>query len=81
MNLAQAIKTYRTGLYMSLQTVADLSGLSKTHVWEIESGKVTNPTARTLLELADTLRVTPAHLMQCAVISILQENNAKECDQ
>lgn len=77
MNLSQALKTYRTGLDLSLQKVADRSGLTKTYVWEIESGKVVNPTAKTLLKLADTLRVKPTHLMQCAVNSI-KEIDSKE---
>ncbi len=79
MNLSKAIQTYRTSLGLSLQQVAEISGLTKTHIWEMESGKVINPTAKTLVKVANALNASPAHLFQCAVNSMI--DGAKECDQ
>jgi len=47
----------------SLQELADAVGLSKPHVWELETGKSKNPTKDVLEKLADHLKVTIAYLM------------------
>lgn len=74
MTLSQAVRTYRASLNLSLQQVADLSGLTKTHVWEIESGKHINLRTKTLMKLATALKVDSAHLFQCAANSLLEES-------
>lgn len=66
-------------LCLSLQQVSDLSGIKKHDIWEMESGKKADPTAKTLIKLANALSITPAHLLQCAVNSIV--DTAKECDK
>lgn len=48
---------------MSLQEVADASGFTKSHVWELESGRSRNPTVRAVWSLASALGVSPAYLL------------------
>lgn len=48
---------------MSLQEVADASGFTKSHVWELEQGRSRNPTVRAVWSLAAALGVTPAWLL------------------
>lgn len=79
MNLSKAIQTYRTSLGLSLQKVADISGLTKTYLWEIESGKRIGLSPKTLMKLSSALGVEPTHLFECAVNSVLEEIDAKEC--
>jgi transcriptional regulator with XRE-family HTH domain len=47
----------------SLQEVADAVGLSKAHVWELETGKSSNPTKEVLEKLADHFKVPVAELI------------------
>jgi transcriptional regulator with XRE-family HTH domain len=49
---------------MSLQAVADLSQMSKTHIWDIEQGKSPNMTVRTILKISFALKTTPSNLLQ-----------------
>lgn len=41
--LGERIKTHRTAAGMTLQRVAELVGTTKSHVWEMENGRVPNP--------------------------------------
>lgn len=43
---------------LSLQAVADRAGLSKSHIWELESGRARNPTVDTAVRLARAFGVT-----------------------
>lgn len=42
MTLGDIVKTRREQAGMSLQDLADASGCTKAHVWEIEQGKTSN---------------------------------------
>ena len=48
---------------MSLQDVADASGFTKSHVWDLENGSARNPTVRAVWSLARALCVSPAWLL------------------
>lgn len=48
-------KGVRKARRMTLQEVADRSGLAKSYVWEIEKGVGTNPSITKLIALADAL--------------------------
>lgn len=48
---------------MTLQDVADASGFTKSHVWELEKGSARNPTVRAVWSLAKALCVSPAWLL------------------
>lgn len=48
---------------MTLQDVADASGFTKSHVWELENGSARNPTVRAVWSLARALCVSPAWLL------------------
>src|SRR5437868_10782681 len=57
------MKGLRTLRKMSLEEVGKAAGFTKSHVWELESGKSRNPTVRAIWSLARALGVTPAHLL------------------
>lgn len=61
--LGTRIKLLRELRDMTLQQVADASGLTKSHVWEIEQGKSTNPTVNAIWGLSAGLCVSPAMLL------------------
>jgi len=52
---------------MSLDAVAQASGLTKSHVWELEKGRSRNPTIRAVWGISRALAVTPAWLLGLAV--------------
>lgn len=60
---ARRIKTLRTARDLTLQDVADASGLTKSHVWEIEQGRSVNPTVNAVWGLARALSVSPSVLL------------------
>lgn len=51
---------------MSLEDVAQASGLTKSHVWELEKGRSRNPTIRAVWGISKALAVTPAWLLGIA---------------
>lgn len=57
------IKLLRKLRNMTLQEVADASGLTKTTVWELENGRSVNPTVNAVWGMATALTVTPGHLL------------------
>ena len=63
MSLAVRLRKLRTASRESLQDVADAISVSKTHIWELEKGKSTNPSADLLEKLANHFKVTIAHLV------------------
>ena len=63
MSLAVRLRDLRTAKGESLQDVADAIKVSKTHIWELEKGKSTNPSADLLKRLADHFNVTIAQLV------------------
>lgn len=60
---AARLKDTRQLRRMSLQDVADASGFTKSHVWELENGSARNPTVRAVWSLARALCVSPAWLL------------------
>lgn len=50
--LGEMIRTFRGIHGFSLQGVADAAGISKTHIWELERGRNTNPTIETIARVA-----------------------------
>lgn len=61
--LGTRIKLLRELRDMTLQAVADTSGLTKSHVWELEQGKSVNPTVNAIWGLSAALTVSPAQLL------------------
>ncbi len=51
------ISTERGRQGLSLQTVADLAGITKSHMWELENGRSVNPTVWTVYGLSKALGV------------------------
>ena len=58
-----SIKLLREMRGMSLQQVADGSGLTKAHVWQMEQGRSVNPTVNAIWGLAGALCVSPGQLL------------------
>jgi transcriptional regulator with XRE-family HTH domain len=52
---------------MSLQKVADAADLSKAHVWDIETGRHTNPSVNALVGLGSALGVSAVELFRAAL--------------
>lgn len=48
---------------MSLEEVGSAAGLTKSHVWELETGRAKNPTVRAVWGLSRALGITPANLL------------------
>lgn len=65
--LGETIKVLRESRKLSLQDVADRSELSKTHVWELERGRNTNPTIWTLCKLSAVLGIDAGALCEAAL--------------
>ncbi len=57
------LKELRLKKKQSLQAVADAVGVSKAHVWELETGKSKNPSVELLTKLAKHFEVPVAQLM------------------
>ena len=62
MSLATKLKELRQRKGQSLQQVADGVGVSKAHIWELETGKSTNPGIELLKRIAEHFTVTIASL-------------------
>ena len=58
MSLATRLNQLRIGKGASLQEVADAIGVSKTHIWELEKNRSTNPSIEMLTKLSDYFGVT-----------------------
>ncbi len=61
--LGTRIKLLRELRDMSLQAVADAAGLTKSHIWEMEQGKSTNPTVNAVWGISAALCVSPSMLL------------------
>ncbi len=61
--VAENLRTVRTGLKLSQETVARKSGLSVSYVSMLERGERTPP-LDTLVSLAKALQVSPLYLLQ-----------------
>lgn len=58
MSLAERLRELRVEKGVSLQVVADVVGVTKPHVWELEKGKTKNPSLELLKKLANYYEVT-----------------------
>jgi transcriptional regulator with XRE-family HTH domain len=63
MGLATKLKQLRIRKNKSLQEVADIVGASKAHIWDLETGKSTNPGIDLLKKLGDCFDVSVAELI------------------
>jgi transcriptional regulator with XRE-family HTH domain len=70
MALADRIKTFRMKKRMSLQDVADAVGVSKAHIWDLETARSKNPSIELLKKLANCFGV--------GVADLIEENPAAE---
>lgn len=64
MPLPDRIKEFRTKKKMSLQEVADRVGASKAHIWDLETGRSTNPSIELLKNLANCFGVGVSDLIE-----------------
>jgi len=69
MTLAELLKQRRQQSGMSLQDVADATGITKTHVHSIETGRSANIGLLSAIRLAAALGVTLKVLAEAAVAS------------
>lgn len=63
MSLGARIADLRRARGESLQDVAAAVGVTKTHIWELERGRATNPTFNVIRGLADHFGVSIASLV------------------
>lgn len=63
MSLATKLKQLRIKKNKSLQQVADEVGASKAHIWDLETGKSTNPSIDLLKKLGNCFDVSVAELI------------------
>lgn len=63
MALAEKLRQLRGKNRQSLQDVADAVGASKTHIWDLETGRSSNPSIELLTKLANHFRVSIADLV------------------
>lgn len=62
MTFAEKLKQLRSKTRESLQDVADAIGVSKAHIWEMETGRSQNPSLEILQKLSGHFKVTIAYL-------------------
>lgn len=55
LGIGKRAKDIRKAHRLTLQAVADRSGLAKSYVWELERGQNTNPSIHTLIALSKAL--------------------------
>ncbi len=60
---ARKMKLYRKQAMLSLQDVANASGMTKSHVWELEQGRSRNPTVRAVWAISAALGTSPADML------------------
>lgn len=68
--LGQLLREYREYRGYSLDATACEAGLSKTYVWQLETGRTQNPTVRTINALAYSLSVPRRRLFEAAAIDV-----------
>ncbi len=72
MTLADLLKKARADKCFSLQEAADMLGVSKAHLHEMEQGKTTNPTLRVIAALVIVYGVRPEAVIATATIADVQ---------
>ncbi len=60
--ISRRVHALRKERQISLQTLADRAGLSKSHIWDIEKGNSSNPTIETAVAIASALGVSLDYL-------------------
>lgn len=70
LSLGEEVKVARSAARLSLQDVADRSGFTKSHVWEIEKARARNPTVGMIAGLSKALGVPFLRLAQAALNSL-----------
>ncbi|NUM55793.1 MAG: helix-turn-helix transcriptional regulator [Candidatus Hydrogenedentes bacterium] len=63
MDLAEKVKSLREARRLSVEELAESSGISKPYIWQIESGRRANPTGEVLRKLAAALGTTVSDLV------------------
>lgn len=63
MSFATNLRFHRTQKKLSLQKLADLIGVSKAHIWDLETERATNPSLEVLRNLSNVLDVPIATLV------------------
>lgn len=63
MSIGEKIKDARARKKLSLQAVAEKIGVSKTHIWDLETGKSTNPSMELIIKLANFYELAIADLI------------------
>ena len=63
MSFSINLKTNRLRKGYSLQKLADAIGASKAHIWDLETGRATNPSLEVLQKLSSVLDVPIASLV------------------
>ena len=61
--LGSKIKDLRTGKGYTLEKLADLTGSSKSYIWELENKNPPRPSAEKISKIAEKLGVTIEYLM------------------
>jgi transcriptional regulator with XRE-family HTH domain len=69
MTLADLLKKARADKCFSLQEAADMLGISKAHLHEMEQGKTTNPTLRVIAALVIIYGLRPEAIIATATIT------------
>lgn len=67
LTLGEELAIARANARLSLQEVADASGFTKSHVWEVEKGRARNPTIGMVSGLSKALGVPFLRLAQAAL--------------
>lgn len=62
--LGEKLKTLRKDKKLTLEQLAELSGLSKSYVWELENRESQRPSAEKLTALADALGVSATYFLE-----------------
>jgi transcriptional regulator with XRE-family HTH domain len=63
MALAAKLKELRLKTGKSLQALADEVGASKAHIWDLETGRATNPTIELLTKISTALNTSISDLV------------------
>lgn len=62
--LGEKLRELRKQKELTLDKLAELSGLSKSYIWELENRESQRPSAEKLTALADVLGVTPTYFIE-----------------
>lgn len=76
-SMKSIISTERKRQELSLQEVADLAGITKSHMWELEHGRAVNPTVWTVYGLSKALGV-PFTMMAAGALNDTEDKKPPE---